>query len=83
MPPSGTSATRVPHSVKTPRSSPPYVPMSPLSKLFIFEGFIPNGLQIRIWRQLLHIVACVKVDVCNLLAFKLWGGGDDGETVRR
>ena len=30
--------------------------------LITFEGFRPNGLQIRIQRSFLHIVACVKID---------------------
>ncbi len=32
-------------------------------ELIIFEGFRPNGLQIRNQRHLSHIVACVKMRV--------------------
>ena len=34
-------------------------------KLIIFEGFRPNGLQIRIQRIILHRIALVKIDFDN------------------
>ena len=36
------------------------------SKLILFEGFRPNGLQIRILRIILHRIAPVKIDFDDL-----------------
>ena len=39
------------------------LPRKDHQQLFIFEGFSPNGLQIRIQRKELHILTPVKIDV--------------------
>ena len=37
--------------------------------LIIFDGFMPNGLQIRNQHHFLHILACVKIGFDAILTF--------------
>ena len=47
----------VAHNIKNPQNNKVFC-----KKLIVFEGFRPNGYQIRNQRAILHRIACLKID---------------------